>query len=49
MGDQASKDSCYTFGKFVKSICGVIGDPGGRSECLRITAAMPERIGPFDE
>lgn len=49
IGNPTARENCYGFGKMVKSVCRLIGDPDGKSECLRITAAMPDRIGPFDQ
>lgn len=49
VGDPAARENCYGFGAMVKTVCQLIGDPNGKSECIRITATMPDRIGPFDE
>ena len=48
IADGAGKDNCYGFGQMVKTMCQLIGDPNGKEECLRITASMPERLGPYD-
>jgi len=49
IGDARGKASCYRFGKVVKTMCNFISDPKGHAECLRITARMPDPLGPYGE
>jgi hypothetical protein len=49
IGDAAAKDTCYHFGNMVRTICRLIRDSNGHAECLRITAQMPDPLGPYGE
>ncbi len=43
-----ARKNCYGFGKMVRQLCNLLPPSREKIECKKITARIPERLGPFD-